>query len=60
MLHYDYWYFLSVDSANDKFDYQMLKKEFAENRWVSVSEAKKLASHPTTLEGIGFIEKNLF
>jgi 8-oxo-dGTP pyrophosphatase MutT (NUDIX family) len=59
-LHYDYWYFVPVDSDNAKFDDDKLKTEYTENKWVSIVEAKALATHKTTINGINFIESKIF
>lgn len=47
--HYDIWYFVPVSKNKFKPDYKKLKKEFFENRWLTVEEAKKLVIDKNTL-----------
>jgi 8-oxo-dGTP pyrophosphatase MutT (NUDIX family) len=54
--HYDIWYFVKLGEADFHPDQTKLDKEFHETRWVNVSDAKKLATDPNTLEGIEKIE----
>lgn len=59
-VHYDYWYFLPIDSINNDLDWDRLSVELDGTFWASIEEARGVATDPTTLSGIDFVEKNLF
>jgi len=55
--HYDIWYFVWANKTTFKPDKEKLDKEFHETRWVSLDEARKLVTDPSTLEAIDYLEK---
>lgn len=55
--HYDIWHFVRADRTTFKPDKEKLDKEFHETRWVSLDEARRLVTDPSTLEAIDYFEK---
>jgi len=54
--HYDIWYLVKLKKADFHPDQTKLDEEFYEAKWVDISDAKKLVTDPSTLEGIEKIE----
>ncbi|QQG47323.1 MAG: NUDIX domain-containing protein [Candidatus Woesebacteria bacterium] len=55
--HYDIWHFIWLDKNTFNPDPEKLAKEFHETRWITLDEAKKLITDPSTLEAIEYLEK---
>lgn len=55
--HYDIWHFVWADRNTFRPDQEKLDKEFHETRWVTLDEARKLVTDPSTLEAIDYLEK---
>jgi hypothetical protein len=53
-------YFIPVDKNNFQPDQLKLETEFYETRWMKLDKAKKVIKDKCTLEGISYIQNNLF
>ena len=51
-IHYDIWYLMKTDGGNFDVD----PTEFYATKWVSISEARKLAVDPNTISALGMVE----
>lgn len=51
-MHYDIWYFVPVDSSNFNPNPDLISKEFHENRWMSIDDAREIVTDPSTLVAI--------
>ena len=49
--HFDIWYKIPID-VEPAFDAEKLATEFYETRWMSIAEAEKLVTDPSTLEAL--------
>lgn len=58
--HYDVWFFVSVDKSTFHPDPNLLAIEFHQNKWLSISEAKKITTDPNTQFGLNFINNYIF
>lgn len=56
-LHYDIWYFISLDKNKFFPDTNLLNKEFFEASWKSFEDARKLVTNKNTLIALDSIEK---
>lgn len=55
-VHYDFWYFVPLDSQTTVFDAAKLATEFYTTRWLTPDEARPLALEPATHLAIDWIE----
>jgi len=58
--HYDLWYFLPLQKDGFHPDRKLEEKEFYETRWLSIEEAKSLVTIPSVIDGLSFIENEIF
>lgn len=59
-LHFDIWFFVSLDMKTFTPDSNKLLKEFHEANWMSIHKAKELVTDPATLEALNYIESRYF
>lgn len=55
VVHYDFWYFVPLDSPTTAFDQAKLATEFYETRWLTPDEARPLVLDPATHLAIDWI-----
>jgi len=55
--HYDIWYFLPFDQTTFKPSEDLLVKEFHQNGWKTLSEARALVENVQTIEALTEIER---
>lgn len=58
LAHYDFWYFVPLDSQTTVFDAAKLATEFYEMRWLTAAAARQLALEPATHLAIDWIEQH--
>jgi len=58
--HYDVWHFIDVDVNSFNPDPEKLAEETYETRWLTLEEARRIATDKNTLTGLAFIERNYF
>lgn len=54
--HYDFWYLLPCNNMNFKIN----KKEFYKGKWVTIQEAKKLATDSHTISALKIVNQQYF
>lgn len=58
--HFDVWFFIPVEKKNFRPDPLLLATEFHQNKWLSISEAKKITTDLNTQIGLDFINNHYF
>ncbi len=58
--HFDVWHFVVVDKNSFNPDKGKMSKEFHENRWLGMEDARKLFIDKNHNEAVDFLEDNLF
>lgn len=56
-VHYDIWYFISLNKKKFVPDNNLLNKEFFKNKWINIGGAKKLVTEKNTLSAISLFDK---
>ncbi|PIY62086.1 hypothetical protein COY93_03940 [Candidatus Uhrbacteria bacterium CG_4_10_14_0_8_um_filter_58_22] len=59
-MHYDIWFFVSVDERNFRPDSSRMYTEFSEFGWHSPEEARGKVTDGSTLEAISLVEGDFF
>lgn len=58
--HFDIWYFVRVDKTTFMPDQENLATEFYETVWLTVDNAKKIATDENTLHALDIITEKMF
>ncbi|MFZ4648294.1 MAG: hypothetical protein ACOYMB_01510 [Patescibacteria group bacterium] len=60
LTHFNVWYFINVDRNSFNPNSDNLAEEFLSVEWMDIEKARQLVTDKSTLEAIGFVEKNYF
>ncbi len=57
--HYDVWYFVPSRIDTARFNQDLLSKEFFENSWLTIPDARSRITDPSTLKALVLLEQRL-